>query len=233
MLVSTSLSPHRRIAAAPFTAASSKRIWSRGRARVEQLSPGARLVRRPPRLKLLAAALAANIVVAIIVATIVVGVAIVIITASASSSTAAERPSPFRSRRSDSARARRRSARRGCRLAKDLGPGLVVAPLLLLAVSLLLCADFVRRHLHFRRPRGIAVVVERQLGQAGDGVFLGDDGLAAQNFDLGLKGCGERDAAACSFDVVERLFRIAVYPQEQKKRTVSQQRQANGVQRML
>lgn len=164
----------------------------------------------------MAAALAANIAVAIIVATIVVVVAVIIITASASSSTAAVRPSPFRSRRSDSARARRRSARRGCRLAKDLGPGLVVAPLLLLAVSLLLCADFVRRHLHFRRPRGV-VVVERQLGQAGDGVFLGDDGLAAQNFDLGLEGCGERDAAACSFDVVERLFRIAVYPQEQKE----------------
>lgn len=165
------------------------------------------MIRRPPRLKLLAAALAADIAVVIVVATVVV--AAVIITASPSPSTTAVRPSPIRPRRRNSARPRRRPARRRGRLAKDLGPGLVVAPLLLLAVPLLLCADFVRRHLHFRRPGGL-VVVERQLGQAGDGVFLGDDRLAAEDFDLGFERRGERDAAAGSFDVVECLFRIAV-----------------------
>lgn len=175
------------------------------------------MICRPPRLKLLAAALAVSIAVIIIVATVVVVVVavvviIIIIATSPPPSTTAVRPSPFRSRRRNSARTRRRSARRRSRLAKDLGPSLVVAPLLLLAVSLLLCADFVRRHLDFRRSGGVVVVVERQLGQAGDGIFLGDDGLAAEDFDLGFERRGERDAAAGSFDVVECLFRIAVLP---------------------
>jgi hypothetical protein len=177
------------------------------------------LVRRPPRLKLLAAALAANIAAVVVVATAVVVATVIIIAASPSPSTTAVRSTPVLPRRRNSARPRRRSARRRGRLAKDLGPGLVVAPLLLLAVSLLLCADFVRRHLHYRRPGGVVVVIERQLGQAGDGVFLGDGGLAAEDFDLRFERRGEGDAAAGSFDVVEYLFlfRIAVLPAKSKK----------------
>lgn len=71
--------------------------------------------------------------------------------------------------------------------------------------------------MHYRRPGGIIVVVERQLGQAGDGIFLGDGGLAAEDFDLGFERRGERDAAAGSFDVVECLFRIAVLPAKSKE----------------
>lgn len=221
MLVSARLTSHGRVAAS-----SSDRIRLRGRAGVKQLPPRAGLSGRSPRLKLLPAALVVDSTAAVVIAAATAAVVAVVVAAAevstAPPTTTTVRPSPFSPRRCNGAGARRRPARRRGGLAKDLCSGLVVAPLLLLAVALLLCADFVGRHLRLLRPS--VVVVEGHLGQARDGVLLGDDGLAAEDFDLGLEGGGEGDAAAVGFNVVEGLCRITVSTQQKQSKGKSQQR---------
>jgi hypothetical protein len=63
------------------------------------------------------------------------------------------------------------------------------------------------------------------LGQARDGIFLGYDGFAAQDFDLGFEGRGKRYAAAGSFDVVECLLRIPVFKKRNGSKSVKNKEQ--------
>jgi hypothetical protein len=69
--------------------------------------------------------------------------------------------------------ARARLARRGIRVAKDLGPCLLVPPLLLLQLPLLPLSDLLGRLL-LLLGLFLVVVLQRQLLEPRDGVFLGD-----------------------------------------------------------
>lgn len=102
----------------------------------------------------------------------------------ASPAAAPRRALPVGARRRDGSR--RRSARRGRRLAKDLGARLLVPALLLLSLSLLLGADLFWSHGRLLLG-GIVIIVERHLRHARRGVPLGDDGPPAEDFDLRLE----------------------------------------------
>jgi hypothetical protein len=113
-------------------------------------------------------------------------------------------------------RSRRRCAGRRRRLAENLCPRLLVATLLLLSISFLLGADLLwAEHNLFLGVR-VAVVLEAHLGEARDGISLGDEGFAAEDLDLGLEvGRGLRDLAV-RLEEVEGLRRIAAMEDERK-----------------
>lgn len=113
------------------------------------------------------------------------------------------------SRRGGCSRYGGRRPRRWCRLPKDLCAGFLVPALLLLVVSALLGTYLLGSGLGLRGAVVLVVtIVEGHAGHSRRGVPLGNDGLAAEDLDLGFERGSEGDVVG-GIEEVECLGRLA------------------------